>query len=297
MISPKNTKKAQAVRQRQLRAVIQLIFFIVMPSAFVAGFSGVKYIFTQIGTGSVLERNSFLLVLIGLAVFTILFGRYFCGYVCAFGTLGDFVYRVSGFIQEKLFQNRKRKQFSLAVLLPESCFLALQKVKYVILLLIVILCTLGIYGKMAGTSPWDVFSMVTAGRFNLKGYAAGVVILLLIVTGMALQERFFCQFLCPMGAVFALLPILPAAVLKRREENCRKGCSLCRKKCPVQLKLEADSLLSGECIRCGRCAAACPGENIHSFAGRLTGSEVWLVIMKAVLFFFMGTALGLCRFL
>ena len=252
-VLPEQIVEAQAVRQRQLRAVIQLIFFIAMPSAFVAGFSGVKYIFTQIGTGSVLERNSFLLVLIGLAVFTILFGKYFCGYVCAFGTLGDFVYRVSGFIQEKMLKNRKRKQFSLAVSLPESCFLALQKVKY--------------------------------------------VILLLIVTGMALQERFFCQFLCPMGAVFALLPILPAAVLKRREENCRKGCSLCRKKCPVQLKLEADSLLSGECIRCGRCAAACPGENIHSFAGRLTGSEVWLVIMKAVLFFFMGTALGLCRFL
>lgn len=227
-VLPEQIVEAQAVRQRQLRAVIQLIFFIAMPSAFVAGFSGVKYIFTQIGTGSVLERNSFLLVLIGLAVFTILFGRYFCGYVCAFGTLGDFVYRVSGFIQEKMLKNRKRKQFSLAV---------------------------------------------------------------------SLQERFFCQFLCPMGAVFALLPILPAAVLKRREENCRKGCSLCRKKCPVQLKLEADSLLSGECIRCGRCAAACPGENIHSFAGRLTGSEVWLVIMKAVLFFFMGTALGLCRFL
>lgn len=303
MILPKNTKKAQAARQRQLRAVIQMIFFIAMPSAFVAGFSGVKYIFTQIGTGSVLEKNSFLLVLIGLAVFTILFGRYFCGYICAFGTLGDFVYWISGLVQKKLFKKKmqfkensfKKKQFSLAAALPERCFSALQKLKYLILLLIVVFCTLGVYGKMAGTSPWDVFSMITAGRFNLKGYGAGALILLLIVAGMALQERFFCQFLCPMGAVFALLPILPAAVLKRREENCRKGCSLCRKKCPVQLKLEEDSLLSGECIRCGKCAAACPGENIHSFAGRLTGSEVWLVIIKAMLFFLMGAALGLFR--
>ncbi|MGN0294831.1 MAG: 4Fe-4S binding protein [Lachnospiraceae bacterium] len=242
-----------------------------------------------------LEINSFLLVLIGLAAFTILFGRYFCGYVCAFGTLGDFVYWISGMIQKKLF--RKKKQFSLSVSLPESCFSALQKVKYLILAAIVVFSTLGIYEKLTGISPWDVFSMLTAGRFYLKGYAAGTVILLLIVVGMALQERFFCQFLCPMGAVFALLPIIPPAVLKRNEEKCRKGCSLCRKKCPVQLKLEADSLLSGECIRCGRCASACPGENIHSLEGRLTGSEIWLVIGKAVLFFFMGTVLGLCRFL
>lgn len=271
--SKKKKKKSTKIkRQRQLRAAIQLLFFVFMPSAFVAGFSGVKYIFTQIGTGSVLEKNSFLLVLAGLAVFTILFGRYFCGYICAFGTMGDFVYWISGMVQKKLFQ--KKKQFSLADFMPHRCFSALQKLKYLILAAIVVLCTLGVYGKMAGTSPWDVFSMATAGRFNMKGYAVGTVVLLLIVVGMALQERFFCQFLCPMGAVFALLPILPAAVLKRRKESCRKGCSLCTKKCPVGLELEDDSLLSGECIRCGRCAAACPGENIHSFAGRLTGSEI-----------------------
>lgn len=285
-------KKKKAAQQRLARAVIQLIFFISMPSAFVAGFSGVKYIFNQIGTGSVLESNSFLLALMGLGGFTILFGRYFCGYVCAFGTLGDFVYWISGLVQTKLFKHKK--QFSL----PEGRFFYIfQKLKYVILVLIVVLCTLGIYGTLSGTSPWDVFSMITAGRLSLNGYAAGAVGLLLILAGMALQERFFCQFLCPMGAVFALLPVLPVSVLKRNEEGCRKGCSLCRKKCPVHLSLEKDSPLSGECIRCGRCAAACPGENIHSLAGYVTGNEMYLVIGKGILFFVMGAVLGLCRFL
>ncbi|MDY4971725.1 MAG: 4Fe-4S binding protein, partial [Lachnospiraceae bacterium] len=108
MIQSKSKKKksTKIKRQRQLRAAIQLLFFISMPSAFVAGFSGVKYIFTQIGTGSALEKNSFLLVLAGLAVFTILFGRYFCGYICAFGTMGDFVYWISGMVQKKLFQKK-----------------------------------------------------------------------------------------------------------------------------------------------------------------------------------------------
>ncbi|MCI6732820.1 MAG: 4Fe-4S binding protein [Lachnospiraceae bacterium] len=283
-------KKKKAAIQRLMRAVIQAIFFITMPSAFVAGFSGVKYIFNQIGTGSVLEVGSFLITLIGLVIFTILFGRYFCGYVCAFGTLGDFVFWISGFVQAKIF--RKKKQFSL----QESCFSVCQKIKYLILTLIVVFCALGIYGKFSGTSPWDVFSMMTAGRFNLKGYAVGMILFLAILVGMALQERFFCQFLCPMGAVFALLPILPISVLKRNEASCRKGCSLCQKKCPVHLKLTDDSLLSGECIRCGKCAADCPGENIQ-FTGRLTGNELWLVIVQAVIFFIMGTLLGLCRFI
>lgn len=283
-------KKKRKRQHRLVRAVIQLIFFVSMPSAFVAGFSGVKYLFNQIGTGSVLERNAFVTTLMGLCGFTILFGRYFCGYVCAFGGLGDLVHAVSGLIQKNLLGRKKQYE------LPQSLFPVLQKVKYLILVLIVVLCTLGKYASLSGTSPWDVFSMLTAGRLRFNGYAVGVLLLVLIVVGMALQERFFCQFLCPMGAVFALLPILPVSTLKRNRPACAKGCSLCQKKCPVHLELEEDSLLSGECIRCGACAAGCPKQNIHSFAGLLSGNEIWLVAGKGLLFFAMGVFLGLCRF-
>ena len=206
-------RKKQEKQQRFVRAMIQLIFFISMPSAFVAGFSGVKYLFNQIGAGSVLEATSFVVTLIGLCGFTILFGRYFCGYVCAFGSLGDCIYWISGLVQTKVF--KKKKQFSL----PEGCFGILQKVKYIILALIVILCAFGVYGKFSGTSPWDVFSMITAGRFVFNGYTAGVILLLLIVAGMAAQERFFCQFLCPMGAVFAA----KTAVYVRKNARCIWG--------------------------------------------------------------------------
>lgn len=283
-------KKKKAKQQRLIRAVIQLIYFISMPSAFVAGFSGVKYIFNQIGTGSVLERNSFLLTLIGLCGFTILFGRFFCGYVCAFGSLGDFVYWISGLVQTKVL--KQKKQYAL----PDGIFSIVQKVKYLILVLIVVLCALGVYGNLSGTSPWDIFSQLTAGRFDVSGHVVGLILLILIVAGMAAQERFFCQFLCPMGAVFALLPVLPVSILKRNEPNCAKGCSACQKKCPVHLRLEEDSLHSGECIRCGKCTGVCPRGNIHTFAGKLSGNEVWLVVGKAVLFFAMGVMLELCRF-
>lgn len=300
-------KKKKAKQQRFVRAVIQLIFFISMPSAFVAGFSGVKYIFNQIGTGSVLESNSFLLTLIGLCGFTILFGRFFCGYVCAFGSLGDFVYWISGLVQTKVLKRKKQYSlpdgtFSIFQKVHPSgthewmCFALFQKVKYLILVLIVVLCALGVYGGLSGISPWDIFSQLTAGRLNINGYVVGLVLLILIVAGMAAQERFFCQFLCPMGAVFALLPVLPVSILKRDEPNCARGCSACQKKCPVHLRLEEDSIRSGECIRCGKCNGVCPRGNIHSFAGQLSGNELWLVAGKAVLFFAMGVMLGLCRF-
>ena len=90
---PASVKRKTANRSRALtRAAVQALFFVTMPGAFVAGFNGIKFIFRQMGTGSVLELSSFVMVLIGLAGFTVLFGRFFCGYVCSFGALGDFIY-------------------------------------------------------------------------------------------------------------------------------------------------------------------------------------------------------------
>jgi polyferredoxin len=280
-------KRKQQIRQRKfLRAGIQLIFFVTMPSTFVAGFTGVKNLFGWIGTGNPLQMNSFVKVLIGLCLFTILFGRYFCGYVCAFGSLGDFVYWLSGLVQKKLFRRKKQLE------IPRKALPWLQKLKYLNLIFIVTLCAFGLYQKLSGTSPWDVFSRLTALQSIPAGYRWGGAALALIVVGMAVQERFFCQFLCPMGAIFALLPTL--GVLRRREQDCIPGCSACARQCPVALKLEADAPRGGECIACEKCAATCPKGNISH------GTPIpplLSVLIKALLFFALGAFLGLCRFL
>ena len=104
--------------------------------------------------------------------------------------------------------------------------------KYLILLMIVLMCYAGIYSKAQGTSPWDVFSMIHAGNLKLANYIPGLIILLLILVGMCVQERFFCRFLCPMGAIFSLLPVLPIFSLRRDRSSCIPKCSGCTRKCP-----------------------------------------------------------------
>lgn len=284
-------KRQRALKHRAwLRAGVQAFFFLTMPGAFVAGFSGVKHLFQWIGAGELLRLDSFVLSLIGLCGFTVLFGRFFCGYVCAFGGLGDFVYWLSGLVQKKLLH--RKKQFRL----PERAVRWGQKVKYLLLALIAVLCALGVYGALTGTSPWDVFSRLTALKLPAAGYGAGVALFVLILIGMAAQPRFFCQFLCPMGAVFALLPVLPAAQLHRNAENCIPGCCACENRCPVHLKLDEQSLRSGECLSCDACVGTCPRSNISRWDLRLTGN-LWLpVLAKAALFFGMGVCLGFCRF-
>ena len=84
------------------RQIIQIIFFLWMPALYTSAFSGVRYVIEQIRAGKPIEQNAFLVMLIALCGFTILFGRFFCGYACAFGTLGDGMYAI--------FQNGFRKK-------------------------------------------------------------------------------------------------------------------------------------------------------------------------------------------
>ena len=112
-------------------------------------------------------------------------------------------------------------------------------------------------------SPWDVFSMLTARKLPNASYKIGIILLVLILIGMCTQERFFCQFLCPMGAVFAMMPILPSALFKRDRSKCPAKCGLCEKRCPAHLDIDGDTPLSGECICCHACEATCPRKNIQ----------------------------------
>ena len=244
------TKPLTAAQQRQrdkkhrtwLRAGVQLFFFVTMPGAFVAGFSGVKQIFLHIGAGEVLTADSFTLSLLGLCGFTLLFDRFFCGYACAFGSLGDAVWALSSLIQKKLLHRKKQLR------LPERAVLWGQKVKYLLLAGLVALYVTRQEKLLTGASPWEVFSRLTALRLPPEGFGVGIALFVLILLGMAVQPRFFCQFLCPMGAVFALLPVLPFARLHRQSDGCIPGCNACKQQCPVCLKLEESSLRSGESI-------------------------------------------------
>ena len=238
-----------------LRVLIQVLYFLFIPSVYTAAFAGVKYIFTQIGAGEKVAVTSFVTVLVVICIYTILFGRFFCGFACAFGTLGDGVHALYVWICKKM----KKKPLQIADAWTEKlCYL-----KYIVLALISILCFAGVYSKAKGTSPWDVFSMLTARKLPNASYKIGIILLVLILIGMCTQERFFCQFLCPMGAVFAMMPILPSALFNRNREKCPSKCGLCRKRCPAHLEIDGDTPLSGECICCHACQVTCPRKNIQ----------------------------------
>ena len=83
------------------RVIVQIIFFIFMPSLFSQAFAGVKEAGALIGKGENLILSDFVIKLLILCTVTIIFGRIFCGFVCSFGAVGDWFYMLSEFIQKK----------------------------------------------------------------------------------------------------------------------------------------------------------------------------------------------------
>ncbi len=268
-------KKRKNKIYARIRAAIQLFYFLFFSSAYTAAFGGVKYIAAQLGAGEEIQWTAFVAALAGLCGFTIVFGRFFCGFACAFGSLGDGLYASFQWLCKKC----KKKPAKLSVRLCEG----LSTVKYLVLAGIAVLSFLGIYPRLRGISPWDVFSMVRAGNFRLEGYAPAAALLALIFAGMCVQERFFCRFLCPMGAVFSMLPVLPVFALHRSRENCKKGCSGCTRKCPSHVELPEDGSweTAGDCFQCQKCIGACPRENIHCGWKELRGNEALFTLVRA----------------
>jgi len=253
-IKDMNPKLRKRKIQTWFRAGMQLLFFILFPSMFTAAFNGVKYIFTQIGSGNRIELTSFVAVLLMLCVYTMIFGRFFCGFACAFGSFGDAMHA--------LYVSCCRKLNKKPVSIPAKAAKKLTYMKYVILTIILILCYLGVYSSLKGTSPWDVFSMLRAGNLGLASYITGAVVLVLIIIGMCVQERFFCRFMCPMGAVFSILPIAATFTLHRDRAGCIKGC---------------------DCFQCQKCNGICPKSNIHTGIKQLRGNELWFTGIKAAI--------------
>lgn len=136
-------KKRQR-KVRLIRAAIQLVFFIFYPALFSTAFAGVKSVFQAIAAHQQITWNSFLDITGLLLLVTILFGRHFCGYACAFGSLGDAMYELTVFIRQKVFHKKGRHGYL------EKAVRILQKVKYILLAFLLLSILTGWYASLQG---------------------------------------------------------------------------------------------------------------------------------------------------
>ncbi|MCM1120680.1 MAG: 4Fe-4S binding protein [bacterium] len=193
-------------------------------------------------------------------LFGSLMGRLVCGWLCPFGLVQDLLYKIPFF--------RKRKQLPLHRILKYG--------KYMTLILLVGVGSAFLFGGYAklpafckylcpSGTLFGAIPLMTANEL-LRGQAGGLFfwklgVLLFLLLLSVIVYRPFCQYLCPLGAIYGLFNRFSLVQVRWEEEKC-VSCGACKKACPVSLSVQEISR-SPECIRCGKCAEACPEKCLH----------------------------------
>jgi NosR/NirI family nitrite reductase transcriptional regulator len=66
-------------------------------------------------------------------------------------------------------------------------------------------------------------------------------------------ERFFCRYLCPLGAALAIPARLKIFDWLKRRPQCGRECRICNVTCPVQCINPIGQIVPNECIYCLKC--------------------------------------------
>lgn len=197
-------------------------------------------------------------------LFGSLFGRFVCGWLCPFGLVQDLLHRIP------LFKKKKR--------LP--CHHILQYGKYVVLIFLVCVGSLFLFDGYAKVPAFCKYLCPSGTLFGalpllgvngaLRAQAGGLFfwklgVLLGIVLLSVKVYRPFCQYLCPLGAVYGWFNRFSLVQIHWEKDRC-VSCMACENACPLALSPHEISR-SPQCIRCGKCVGACPQKCLH-FGGK-----------------------------
>lgn len=201
------------------------------------------------------------------ALLTALLGKAWCGWVCPFGLVQDWL---SGL--------RKKTGLGEAVI-PEAVMSGLGLIKYLLLASLILLPPLIALGWLhpdfqlpfCSICPGKALLPLFAGETRYlgldftNGVTLGFTVPLVAIAGamlvgMFVKERFFCIF-CPLLALIHVLKPINALRLVKNPKACT-GCGACRRVCPMDIERvyaerEKSDVQDGACLTCGRCVESC----------------------------------------
>lgn len=174
----------------------------------------------------------------------VIFGNFYCGYLCPFGILQEITGELSGFIQKKIFKGKSLPYYPVIT----------NKVKYFILLLIL---TLTFMGSQSSLIRLDLGQFFFFPENTLWSWLT----LLFLLLSLA-NKRMWCRYFCPTGAFLSLLNGLSFTLYKKTK------WSFLKKNRPIprinKCDLQVPSLKHVDCLSCDRCRYSCSSKKEKS---------------------------------
>ncbi|MEW6095825.1 MAG: 4Fe-4S binding protein [bacterium] len=276
---------------KKVRIISQVLFyllflFLLINTTYPLNIKGVDFFLTLsplLGLTTSIACSKFLLVeflpALVIVILTIILGRVFCGWVCPLGTTLE--------LTDKLFKKRKNKNKA-----KISCL----KYYLFILVLIISLFGINITGwldplslitrtyslvilpylsflirmmfdsiyyllpflRLCSEPIYDFFKEYLIGyeQSIFTGHILIAIIFVIIVLLSILSRRYWCQNLCPLGAVLSLLSF--KTLLKKEVNSSCVECDICSQSCKMNaVGGMGKPTFNGECIRCFSCQNVC----------------------------------------
>jgi len=240
-----------------------------------------------------------LYILAFILIMSLVWGRFFCGWICPFGLYMDVLtlirkalkirYRI---LPERLnkFLHNLRYALLLFFFALAAIFIALESPSTIDGLTLKALCFAGPFEHLGilispvvplivpWTGPLEIggvyfsfpyvqdvikYSGETLATFNALTFLA------LVAVGMFLVRRGWCRF-CPTGSSLAIVNRVkgfkwaPMLHLDKDEAKCTK-CGICKRVCPLQVievyEQKGGKIMTSMCMLCFRCVEMCPYED------------------------------------
>ena len=162
-------------------------------------------------------------------VSTVLWGRLYCGRICAYGALTQLLDPI---VPRKL-------RFEIPVRIEKHANLIKYGVLALVLAYFFATRDVGVYRFV---EPFWMF-----GLFGTTGMWIGLAVLLVATVFV---RNLYCRFLCPVGAMLGILSNLTVFKIKRWAEC--NTCKICEKTCEWGA-IRGPQIVKSECVRCDDC--------------------------------------------
>lgn len=174
-----------------------------------------------------------------VAVTLLLWGRgVYCGWLCPFGALQE--------LTQQLARRLGIKQIEFSEMVHER----LWALKYIILLGLfgVSLQSLTQAERLAEIEPFKTaITMRFQREWGYVVFAAGLVLV------SAINRKFYCKYLCPLGAALTIPGKFRIFDWLRRHRECGRPCQVCAVECEVQAIRKNGEINANECHYCLDC--------------------------------------------
>ena len=206
-------------------------------------------------TGNGVKWGS-LVLFIGLIPLTYVFGRVWCGWICHFGALQEFIHKNSKW---NFWKTPKAQKVLFGVQIGVFAI-------WVLWLLI---------AQTSYICKYDPF--VKIFNLNINGIVNYIIIGFLIVLSLFVN-RPFCRAICPIGFVLGWVARIPYARRLHIKDFCI-GCSKCKTRCDKGAIVGEKSIKhrvdANACIFCGECMSECPqqGFTTHEVKQKKTNNN------------------------